>query len=78
MAELKFSLKTYNTEMEAYSAFEKAKKLLTEHEIPFRMDIANQEFFVTTDYTGKMTTSRVYKLMLDSESDLTAYNLIKD
>ena len=78
MIELRFSLKTHKTEREAYSAFERAKNLLGDHKIPFKMDIFNQEFFITTDFVGKLEMSRVYKIVFYCESDLTAYQLIKD
>lgn len=78
MNKVKFSKKNYPTQHDAYVAWELAKDLLTKHNIPFRIDVYDHTVFITTEFTGKMEMSKVFTIDFENESDLTAYNLIKD
>lgn len=78
MHNIRFSLKNYPSQHEAYKAWMFAKHILFMHDIPFREDVHEQEVFVKTDMTGKMVFSKVFTIRFYTDSDLTAYQLIKD
>ena len=75
---IKFSLKNYDTQHDAYVAWELAKDLLDHHNIPYTMDVIDQEVWVVTQFTGKMKFSKVFSITFKNENDLVAYQLIKD
>lgn len=78
MLKIKFSLKNYRTQHDAYVAWELAQYLLIQHQIPHTIDVIEQEVFVITQFTGQMKFSKVFSITFKNESDLTAYQLIKD